>query len=169
MKWLDGITDSSLSELRELVMGREAWHAAIHGVTKSWTRLSNWTECLSALSSDENFIQSVFIMHWLILWRRVDSLEKTLMLGGIGGRRRGGWQRTGNLPGSSVHRILKARILEWVSISFSRESSWPRNRTQVSCIAGRFFTDWVTWEEGGAYTNKAWEAASVQIIEISRV
>ena len=46
-RWLDGITDSmhmSLGELRELVKDREAWHAAIHEVTKSWTRLSYWTE-----------------------------------------------------------------------------------------------------------------------------
>ena len=51
-----------------------------------------------------------------------------------------------SLPGSSVPGILQARILEWVTISFSQGSSQPRNRTQVSCIAGRFFTDWTTRE-----------------------
>ena len=44
-----------------------------------------------------------------------------------------------SLPGSSVHRFLQARILEWVAISFSRGSSQPKDRSQVSCTAGGFF------------------------------
>ena len=52
-------------------------------------------------------------------------------------------------PGCSVHRILQARILEWVAISFSRGSSLPRNQTGVSCIAGRFFTSWAMREPHG--------------------
>ena len=46
----------------------------------------------------------------------------------------------GSLPGPSVHGIPQARLLEWVAVPFSRGSSQPRDQTQVSCIAGGFFT-----------------------------
>ena len=51
-----------------------------------------------------------------------------------------------SLPGSSVHRIIQVRIPECVAIPFSRGSSWPRDWTQVSHIAGRFFTNWAIRE-----------------------
>ena len=51
-----------------------------------------------------------------------------------------------SLPGSSVHGILQARILEWAAMLFSRGSSWPRDRTRISCIASGFFTVWATRE-----------------------
>ena len=54
--------------------------------------------------------------------------------------------------GHTVHGIHQARILEWVAIPFSRESSQPRDQTQVSHIAGRFFTSWITREAQGYWS-----------------
>ena len=58
-----------------------------------------------------------------------------------------------NLPGSSIHEIFRARVLEWVAISFSRGSSWPRDQTWVSHIAGRRFTIWPTREAQVKYNS----------------
>ena len=77
MKWLDGITDSSLSHFRELVMDRVAWLAVVHGVAKSQTRLSNWTELT------ESFINCYprFGKIWLICSRTVSLINMLSVVG----------------------------------------------------------------------------------------
>ena len=87
MRWLDGITDSmdvSLSELRELVMDREAWCAAIHGVSKSQTRLSDFTFIFHSHALEKEMATHSSILAWEIPWTEEPGGLQSIALQRVG-------------------------------------------------------------------------------------
>ena len=96
-------------------MDRGAWQATVYGVTKSQTLVSDFTSLYTYVYIC--VCVCIYIVAQLCL-TLCDPMDCP--------------------AGSSVHRILQARVLEWVAIPFSRGSSGPRDRTQVSYAAGRF-------------------------------
>ena len=151
MRWLDGITDSmdmNLSKLQELVMNREVWRAAVHGVAKSRTWLSNWTDLDSyseVLLSPEISISLTSLVPWLspFFWFCLLSESLLYNLKEINKHTTGTFihfisrrcvymhakslqscptlckPMDCSLPGSSVHGIFQARVLDLGAIAFS--------------------------------------------------
>ena len=160
MRWLDGIINTMVmgfSRLQELVMNREAWVLQFLGsqrVGQDWATELNWKKKKNrSFTKCENFPfkSSNFLVPWGWVSRsyvhicskyNTDFLVFLPLVYLVTQLCLSLWDSVGcSPPGSSVHGILQARILEWVSITFSRESSQPRDQTFVSSIAGKFFTN----------------------------
>ena len=124
----EGNSNPLLFSCLENSMGRDAWQATVHRVTESLTQLSmHYSQAIrrdkvilhkAMISGGKSECQSLVLTPCLTLFDPMNCSP----------------------PGSSVHEMFQARILEWVVIPFSRGSSQPRDRTWASCIASRFFT-----------------------------
>ena len=124
----------SLSRLQELVIDREAWCTAIHGVSKSWTQLSSWTEFLKPML-DHTFWRTWLSLNLLVVHVRRSSLYLCGVLSLFSCVQVFATPWTAALPGSSVFEILQAKVLEWVTMPYSRGSSRPGDRTHNSYVS----------------------------------
>ena len=135
--WMASLTQWTwLSKLQEIMKDREACLLRSMGSQKSQTWWSDWTT------------KQVSAINWCVKYVCRDSKEGSVQFY-LSALVPQSCPTLCNpmdctLPGSSVHGILQARILEWVAIPFFKRSSWPRDQTQVSHIAGRFFTSQAT-------------------------
>ena len=111
--------------------------SSVHGIFQA--RVLEWGDIAFSLVGNKTAFKYVcrnwLFYQWVWKWKKVLVTQSCLTFGD---------PVECSSPGSSVHGILKRRTVEWVAISYSRGSSWPRDGAWVFCLAGRFFTLWAT-------------------------